>query len=168
MPFLKLEDHFPYFHEHPKARKRFVGLACCGKKKWKEKCEAQSLYRAPYSKTGIEWIKRNCEDWRILSAKHFVLKPDQVIEPYDLCLEDFSAEDRRKWGKNVSRHLNGEFPGRKFICVNSTYGELLDLDDLTLVFDAFTNYGNQLQTNWLKANLVLDDVVLEKIRQGET
>lgn len=162
--FLSIEQHFPYFSENPDARKRFVGIGCCGSKKAKTACEARSMYRGNYTMTCNKWIERNCEDWVILSAKHFVLDPDEVIEPYDLSLHDGGVDD--KWARKVSRTLKKRFPGRRFICLNSHYGKLLDLGDLTLVFECVgKSFGSQDQTTWLKYkdHLVLDDRMMERL-----
>lgn len=58
----------------------------------------------------FEKARRYCEqyhdDWYILSAKHGLLEPDgPEIEPYDVTLSNFSAEERRKWGTEVATEL---------------------------------------------------------------
>jgi hypothetical protein len=41
----------------------------------------------------------------VLSAKHGLVEPEQVLEPYDLSLADLQAEQRLAWGKRVAARL---------------------------------------------------------------
>ncbi len=43
--------------------------------------------------------------WFILSAKHGLVRPDEIVEPYDVRLSDLSAADRRGWGDRVFLQL---------------------------------------------------------------
>lgn len=38
------------------------------------------------------------ERWYILSAKYGLAAPDEVIEPYEICLARTTASYRRQWG----------------------------------------------------------------------
>lgn len=41
---------------------------------------------APCSRSPPAWAIAHCDQWAILSAKHGLIDPDKVIEPYDVTL----------------------------------------------------------------------------------
>jgi hypothetical protein len=43
--------------------------------------------------------------WFILSAKHGLLRPDEVVAPYEETLNTMSADRRRAWASAVCRQL---------------------------------------------------------------
>lgn len=43
--------------------------------------------------------------WRILSARHGVLHPLQIVEPYNQTLSRMTAAERRAWGARVAGEL---------------------------------------------------------------
>lgn len=52
----------------------------------------------------------------ILSAKHGVLRPDEVIEPYDAQLDDLSHAERQAWGRRVAEQL-ADVAGQRVLCL---------------------------------------------------
>lgn len=48
--------------------------------------------------------------WYILSAKHGLLKPTQVVKPYNITLNTMSLAKRREWGKGVIRQMDDQLP----------------------------------------------------------
>ena len=60
------------------------------------------------------YVERTCDRWFILSAKHGLLDPDEVVEPYDVALKDASTLQRRAWSDSVLDALQaklGELKG---------------------------------------------------------
>ena len=49
--------------------------------------------------------------WFVLSAKHGLVHPDEVIEPYDLTLSTMLVVDRRTWAKRVLTELEPHLDG---------------------------------------------------------
>jgi hypothetical protein len=41
----------------------------------------------------------------VLSARHGLVEPDEVLEPYDLSLADLDAGQRQQWGHRVAARL---------------------------------------------------------------
>jgi hypothetical protein len=72
-------------------------------------------------------VERECPDgWAILSAKHGLLMPDQVIAPYDLTLRKTCVDYRVSWASRVNRALLETFPDRRFLVLaGSQYREAL-------------------------------------------
>lgn len=82
-----------------------VGLvACCGQK-LEGMHPAGDIYQSPLFRKSREWAEVNCDKWMILSAKHGLLDPQQVIESYDLTLNNMPAERRRAWSDSVRTQL---------------------------------------------------------------
>ena len=50
-------------------------------------------------------MERQSGEWLILSAKYGLIKPDEVIEPYNETLKEKSIEDRREWSMKVVQEL---------------------------------------------------------------
>lgn len=65
-----------------------VGLVSCGGKKRDTASPARDLYIGDLFTKSKTWVEAFCDEWAILSAKHYLLMPDEVIEPYDLKLGD--------------------------------------------------------------------------------
>lgn len=86
-----------------------IGLISCGKAKLTHAAPAAELYTSTLFRWSAEYCRRYCDRWAILSAKHFVVLPDQVIEPYDLTLEDLDVDYRRQWIGNVNWQLYSKF-----------------------------------------------------------
>ena len=45
------------------------------------------------------------QPWFVLSAKHGLVHPDEVISPYDLTLNTMLVVDRRTWARRVLTEL---------------------------------------------------------------
>lgn len=83
-------------------------VACCGEKT-AESAMAQDLYVSPLFRKSRAWAEAHCDLWFILSAKHGLLEPRQVIEPYDLTLAHLGGADYLAWARRVNRALHLRF-----------------------------------------------------------
>ena len=82
-----------------------VALVSCVKTKLESDAAAADMYTSPLFK-GMRWYaKHNADSWLILSAKHGVLRPDQVIAPYECTLNTMSKRDRLAWAAQVQQRL---------------------------------------------------------------
>ena len=82
-----------------------VGLVACGAGKRAEPAEARILYTSPLFTKSMEYVEKRCNKWYILSAKHGLLNPDQVIAPYEKSLNTKSRAEREGWAAKVWRDL---------------------------------------------------------------
>src|SRR5690606_40703288 len=89
--------------------------------------------------------------WRILSAEHGLVCPDQVLEPYDRHLASQSFEYRQKWSHQVARSVLAEL-------------EQLGLD--TVEFHASRAYTEEVRRTLQHAGIVVH-WPFEGLRQGE-
>lgn len=76
----------------------FVG---CVKEKQAIPTQAQDLYTSSLFQKSRAYAEQHADRWYILSAKYGLLKPDQVIAPYDLTLKTMGISDRKKWSEPV-------------------------------------------------------------------
>lgn len=47
----------------------------------------------------------HADKWFVLSAKHGLLCPDDVIEPYETTLNEMGKEERQEWARQVFNRL---------------------------------------------------------------
>jgi hypothetical protein len=88
-----------------------IGLVGCVKTKLDQAAPARDLYISPLFRGRRAYVERTCSRWFILSAKHGLVEPDTVLEPYDVTLDSASPRERRAWSANVLealRRLVGE------------------------------------------------------------
>jgi hypothetical protein len=85
-----------------------IGLVGCVKRKLGHAAPAADLYISPLFRGRCAYVGRSCERWLVLSALHGALRPDVVLEPYDVTLNDASRAERRAWASRVLGQLESE------------------------------------------------------------
>lgn len=88
---------------------RQVGLVACCAEKRSGACEAQHLYTSPLFVMSAR-AAASLGEWAILSAKHGLLLPRQVILPYDLALDDMPRRLRELWGAATKKQIRDRWP----------------------------------------------------------
>jgi len=92
-----------------------VGLVACGKRKLDVAAPAGDLYIGQLFRKASAYAEETYDRWFILSAKHGLLRPDEVIEPYDLSMAHLAADERRAWAAGVAEELDRlELMGSEF------------------------------------------------------
>lgn len=81
-------------------RPPFNLVACCSKK-LRHAAPAKDLYCSQWFRLVRAVIEKRGEPWAILSAKHGLVFPEQVIEPYNETLHTKSRAERQQWANNV-------------------------------------------------------------------
>lgn len=85
--------------------KTIVLISCVAKKKT-QKAKAEELYESPLFVKSLAYAKTLAPDSiYILSAKHYLLALDTVIEPYNTTLNTMNKQERTAWGKEVIAQL---------------------------------------------------------------
>ena len=83
-----------------------IGLVSCSKAKLDRRAPARELYSASdLFRKASSYCESSCEGWYILSAKYGLVKPDDVIDPYDVTLKKMSRSEQHNWGQRVARQL---------------------------------------------------------------
>jgi hypothetical protein len=86
-----------------------VGLVACSRAKAEQRAPARELYLSPLFRAARAYAERRYAQWFVLSARHGLVDPDTVLEPYDLSLRQLSARDREQWGNRVAVELTDRF-----------------------------------------------------------
>src|SRR2546428_6118971 len=82
-----------------------IGLVACAKSKRNEALPAQELYSSELFKKAIRYSRRNYDRWYILSARHGLVEPNSVLDPYDETLNRKSRLQREIWARSVFQQL---------------------------------------------------------------
>ncbi len=88
---------------------RRIGLVSCVKKKASAPCQARDLYISPYFRKMRRFVEASCDDWRILSALHHMIRPTQVILPYEKTMKGMPRSEQRSWARTVYGQIRDEF-----------------------------------------------------------
>lgn len=87
-----------------------IGLVACGKAKHDRPAPAHELYTSGLFQKASAYAAETYDRWYILSAKHHLLEPGQVIAPYDLSLKGLSTTQRKAWAMAVCAQLCEQYP----------------------------------------------------------
>lgn len=82
-----------------------ICLVACAKTKRESKSLAKELYVSSLFHKSSEYAQRNSDKWYILSAKHGLLNPYDVIAPYEQTLNNMGVSERRIWSNKVLNQL---------------------------------------------------------------
>lgn len=85
-----------------------VVLLGCVKKKRSDRAPAAHLYISPLWRARRRYAETSGAPWFILSAKHGLVKPREVLAPYEVALSQRSAPERRAWGTKAVADLEAE------------------------------------------------------------
>lgn len=108
----------------------YAVVACGARKRAVDRCEARDLYCSPWFKKARRYAERvSGGHWWILSAKHGLVEPDNILEPYDESLIGKRKDQRQDWATwifNLIRWTNEVQPGDTIIVLaGDTYTEFL-------------------------------------------
>lgn len=85
-------------------------LIGCSRSKLRRAAIARSMYTSERFRTALAISDSLGARFFILSAKHGLLDPNEVIEPYDVDLNEFTSSARARWAakvcKTLTKHLN--------------------------------------------------------------
>jgi hypothetical protein len=132
-------------------------LVACSAQKAPAAAPAMSLYVSPWFRAARAAAEASGAPWLILSARHGVLDPKEVIEPYDLTLATMPPRERARWRMRVSLLLGvllNELPEveRVVLLAGARYCEGLAeaLSTRVTVEMPLTGKGIGQQLQWLK------------------
>jgi hypothetical protein len=84
---------------------RPVLLVGAGKRKAEGPAPAEDLYTGPIFRARRAHVERRGLAWFILSPRFGLLRPDEVIAPYDLPMAQQGVDYRRAWAESVVHQL---------------------------------------------------------------
>ena len=86
-------------------------LVSCVKTKRSSPCRAEDLYTSDWFAKARAYTERQNCPWRILSAKHGLVRPETVIAPYEKTLNTMRVVERRAWARRVLAQLEPGLAG---------------------------------------------------------
>jgi hypothetical protein len=86
-------------------RSETLYLVSCVGQKLPQIATARDFYASQWFKKARGLVEQTGEPWYILSAKHGLVAPLTMIEPYELTLNKMSAHERRAWADRVWAQL---------------------------------------------------------------
>ena len=90
---------------------RMVYLLSCVRQKRPVSAPARHLYTSTWFGKARSYADSTGHPWLVLSAKHGLVHPDEVISPYDLTLNTMLVVDRRTWARRVLTELDPYMDG---------------------------------------------------------
>lgn len=85
--------------------KKIVLISCVSKKR-DRRTAAQDLYTSTLFRLNLRYARQlEPDEIFILSAKHGLLAPETLIDPYDITLNNMSAPALRAWAQQVRDQL---------------------------------------------------------------
>lgn len=134
-------------------------LVPCVKTKREVAAPARELYQSDYFRKMRDVVERTGWQWCILSAKHGLVEPDQVIAPYDKTLnKGMTVGERREWARSVMTALEPRLSDVRSVVVftGKRYQEFLTpaLEERGItVHDPMKGMGIGKRKQWLGALL---------------
>ncbi len=87
-----------------------IALVSCVKTKRTEATHARDLYTSPLFRGLRRYAESHADRWYILSAKHGLLDPLTIVDPYEQTLNRLSKEQRTAWAESVKADLTLRTP----------------------------------------------------------
>lgn len=116
-----------------------IGLVSCSKSKIEFRAPARELYsKSDLFKKALEYAEKNYDKVFILSAKHGLIDPDKVIEPYEKTLKNMTSLQRTIWQIKVFDQMKEEFDFKEvdaiYFHAGKAYRDLIEytLDNLKI------------------------------------
>jgi hypothetical protein len=108
-----------------------VCLVSCVSSKRDTTSIARELYTSPLFVGASKFARNRFDRWFILSARHGLLSPEDLVEPYNQTLKSMPQGKRLSWAKLVLKQLRSHLSGEESLCflAGNSYREYL-LDPL--------------------------------------
>jgi hypothetical protein len=99
------------------ARVATVCLVSCVGAKGATTTEARDLYQSNWFIKARAYVEGFGSNWFILSAKHGLVRPDDLIARYNQTLNTIGIAERRSWARLVERQMDNQMPDAERIVV---------------------------------------------------
>lgn len=87
-----------------------MALVSCVKSKKPLPAPARDLYASTLFKLMRTYVEATADEWYILSAAYGLVRPDQLLEPYEKTLNRMRKPERKLWAEDVLHRLRGVLP----------------------------------------------------------
>jgi hypothetical protein len=73
------------------------------------------MYRSQLFRKSVAWADAHGHAWAVLSARHGLLMPTDVICPYNVTLADMPRVNRERWAVTTRQKIFAAFGGSTYI-----------------------------------------------------
>lgn len=84
-----------------------IAIISCTKMKQEFPCDVKTMYQKSelFSKI-VKYVEcQEYTEWFVISAKYGLLSSKQIIEPYDITLNNMKASERKKWAEITANQI---------------------------------------------------------------
>jgi hypothetical protein len=118
-----------------------VGLINCCSQKMPHACEASKLYQGRLFKRALKLIQLITREFGILSAKHHLVLPNEIIEPYDKTI----SKSNHAWAELTKAKIKIQYPAAKFkVILSRPYLQAMKGLDYEEIIPKKLNIGEQI------------------------
>jgi len=82
-----------------------IALVACVKSKRTGRHQAKNLYNSTLFTYSRQYAETHADRWFILSAKHGLVRPNEMLEDYEGTLKNVSPAIKRKWAQRVHQQM---------------------------------------------------------------
>jgi len=83
-----------------------IALIACAASKLSHRAPAADLYTSQLFRKSQAFARQTCNRWFILSAKHYLLRPEEIVAPYNKTLNTMLRASRETWAGEVFAQLH--------------------------------------------------------------
>ena len=104
-----------------------IVLVSCGKQKLDHSAQGKDLYISRRFRAARKFAETFGSNWFILSAKHGLVAPDQILDPYDQDLNLLTSCEKSLWVETIVAGLlkYNLLPKQLVVLATGVYGDLL-------------------------------------------
>ena len=89
---------------------RRIYLVACVARKGLYRAPAQELYTSAWFRKARAYVLKSGAPWFILSDLHGLVRPDEMLDPYDVTLKKAGVAARRAWAERVQSQMEQMLP----------------------------------------------------------
>ena len=78
-----------------------IALVACCSRKASAPTLARDLYQGDLFRKSVALVEQRRLPWFVLSAKHGVLEPGELVAPYNFAMADLGRADRERWARRA-------------------------------------------------------------------
>lgn len=90
--------------------KQSIYLVSCVSQKRPYECPAEKLYTSTWFVKARAFVLKSGSPWFILSAKHGLVHPKQILAPYEKTLNDMRVAEQKLWAERVKQQMESDLP----------------------------------------------------------
>ena len=141
-----------------------VCLVACSGRKLGHGAPARDLYTGDTFVIARRYVELAYPGrWGILSALHGLVMPEQVVEPYELHIDDLTRRARNAWGLRTAEQVRTRWPTADVVLLApKAYRNALIGLKATCPWDHVHNAGSGRQRRWLLDRIADLEVALRE------